>query len=76
VLPHFLSHSSRVTDRAGPVSVPLKIFTRRRPAIDARLRPSQRSGSGVRSMSRTEMVWAVALAAAFVAITAVLMVPH
>jgi hypothetical protein len=33
-------------------------------------------GSGVHSMSRTEMVLAVALAAAFMAVTLVLVIPH
>jgi hypothetical protein len=34
------------------------------------------SAGGARSMSRTEMLWVVALAAALMAITLVLVVPH
>jgi hypothetical protein len=69
--------TSRLTDRASTFfGSQLKDFARRRSAIGARLRSSQRRGSGARSMSRTEMLLAVALAAAYMAVTVVLLVPH
>ena len=69
--------ASRITDRVSTFfGSQLKDFARRRSAIGGRLRSSQRRGSGARSMSRTEMVLVVALAAAYVAVTVVLLVPH
>ena len=70
--PHFLNHASRIPDSASTRFGSTEDFARCPPAIGARPRPRQCCGSAARSMSRTEMLWAVALAAAFMAITVVL----